>query len=158
MAQHLKKIGISAVAACIVLAVWAGIAAAAEPEQSKTSGGLTRYLGVVPAEIVKGPGPHSAEKPMHGRIPRGPREVHVVAAIFDATNGSRVSDLSVTAQVSGLGLPSNSKKLESMQIGGTTTYGAFFNLPGRDLYRIKLKIERPTPAKSVTVEFKYDHR
>ena len=29
-----------------------------------------------------------------------------------------------------------------MQIAGTTTYGQYFILPGRDLYKIKLIIER----------------
>ena len=101
--------------------------------ESKTSGGLTVYLGVVPAEIVKGPSPHSAEQPMHGRIPRGPHEYHVVAAVFDAATGARVSDASVTARVSGLGLSGPSKKLEAMEITGARSYGAFFNLPGRDL-------------------------
>jgi hypothetical protein len=122
------------------------------------SGGLTVYLGMIPAEIVKGPGPHSAERPMHGRIPRGPHEFHVVAALFDAANGTRVSDAAVTAQVSGLGLSGAKKQLELMQIEGTTTYGAFFNLPGRDIYIVKLSVERPGAARPLSFEFKYDHR
>lgn len=148
----------SALAACLVLGDGAGIVGAAEPELSKTNGGLTVYLGVIPAEIVKGPGPHSAERPMHGRIPRGPYEFHVVAAVFDAATGARVSDAAVTAQVSGLGLSGTKKKLEPMQIEGTTTYGAFFNLPGRDIYTVKLSVERPGAARLTTFDFKYDHR
>jgi hypothetical protein len=54
-------------------------AMAADTDQSKTAGGLTVYLGVVPAEIVKGPAASAnTERPMHGRIPRGPHEYHVV--------------------------------------------------------------------------------
>jgi hypothetical protein len=135
-----------------------GIAAAAEPAGSKTSDGLTVYFGVVPAELVKGPPPHSTERPMHGRIPRDPREYHVVAAVFDAVTGARVSDVSVTAKVSGLGLSGTNKRLEAMEIAGTTTYGAFFNLPGRDLYTVHLAIERPGLARQVVVDFKYDLR
>ena len=131
---------------------------AAQSGESKTNGGLTVYLGVVPAEIVKGPSPHSAEKPMHGRIPRGAHEYHVVAAIFDAATDARVSDAAVTAKVSGLGLSGGSKTLEPMEIAGTTTYGAFFNLPGRDLYTVKLTVERPGVARPVTFQFRYDHR
>lgn len=148
----------SVLAFCFVLCTWAGISSAAEPELSKMSGGLTVYLGMIPAEIVKGPGPHSAERPMHGRIPRGPHEFHVVAALFDAANGTRVSDAAVTAQVSGLGLSGAKKQLELMQIEGTTTYGAFFNLPGRDIYIVKLSVERPGAARPLSFEFKYDHR
>lgn len=147
-----------ALVACLVLGMRVGLASAAEPTLSKTSGDLTVYLGLIPAEIVKGPGPHSAEKPMHGRTPRGQHEFHVVAALFDATNGNRVSDATVLAQVSGLSLSGTKKTLEPMQIDGTTTYGAFFNLPGRDIYTVKLSVERPGAARPATFEFKYDHR
>jgi len=90
-----------------VALMWRDAAMAAETDQSKTVGGLTVYLGVVPAEIIKGP-------PMHGHISKGPHdyqvisksphEYHIVAAIFDAASGERVSDAAVTAEVSGLGL------------------------------------------------------
>ena len=102
-----------------------GTAMAANSGEVKTSGGLTVYLGVVPAEIVKGPLPQSAERPMHSRVPRGPHEYHVVAAIFDAATGTRVSDASVSAQLSGVGLSGGRKNLEPMQISGTTTYAPF---------------------------------
>jgi len=135
-------------------------AMAAETDLSKTAGGLTVYLGVVPAEIIKGP-------PMHGHISKGPHdyhvisksphEYHIVAAIFDAASGERVSDADVTAEVSGLGLAGGKKKLEPMQIAGTTTYGGFFDLPGADLYTAKLTVERGGATPGV-FQFKYDHR
>ncbi len=131
-------------------------ATAADTEQSKTVGGLTVYLGVVPAEIVKGPAANT-ERPMHGRIPRGPHEYHVVAAVFDAASGARVSDAVVTAEVSGLGLSGSKKKLEPMQIAGTTTYGGFFDLPGFDFYTVRLTVERGEAGPAV-LQFKYDHR
>ena len=142
----------------VILALWSHAAAAADSSESKTSGGLTVYLGIVPAEILKDPPPHSAERPMHGRIPRGPHEYHVVAALFDTATGVRISDAAVTAQISGLGLSGSSKKLERMEIAGSTTYGAFFNLSGRDLYTVKLTIERSSSPRPLTFNFKYDHR
>ena len=45
-----------------------------------------------------------------------------------------------------------------MEIAGTITYGGFVNLPGRDLYTVRLTIERPSPARAIVVDFKYDHR
>lgn len=126
-------------------------------DQSATAGGVTVYLGVVPAEIVKGlAAGGTTERPMHGHIPKGAHEYHVMAAVFDATTGERVSDAKVTAQISGLGLSGSSKPLEPMQIAGTTTYGAFFDLPGFDIYAVKLTVERGG-AKPVTLDFKYDH-
>jgi hypothetical protein len=136
-----------------------GVAAnAAESDQSKTASGVTVYLGVVPAEIVKGLAAGSrGERPMHGGVPKGPHEYHLVAAVFDAANGARISDAAVTAQVSGLGLSGNKMKLEPMQISGTTTYGGFVNLPGLDLYTVKLTVERSGVSPAVP-QFRYDHR
>lgn len=158
--ENVLRPGTFRILPAIVLSVLlcTSIPAAAQNGGSKTNGGLTVYLGVVPAEIVKGPSPHSAEKPMHGRVPRGAHEYHVVAAVFDAATNARVSDAAVTAQVSGLGLSGGSKKLEPMEIAGTTTYGAFFDLPGRDLYTVKLTVERTGTVRPAIFQFKYDHR
>lgn len=156
-AVSIKNLVVTLTALFVAFAGLNGIAAA-QPEQSKTGGGLTVYLGVVPAEIVKGPSPHSTERPMHGRIPHRPNEYHVVAAVFDTATSARVADAAVTAQVSGLGLSGSSKKLEPMLIAGTTTYGNFFGLPGRDRYTVKLTIERSGGARPVSLTFKFDNR
>ena len=151
--QSIEKLAACLLAACV--AIWASTAAA---QESKTSGGLTVYLGFVPAEIIKGPTPTVSARPMHGGTPHGAHGYHVTVAVFDAATSARVPDASVTARFSGLGLSGSSTKLESMQIAGTTTYGAFVNLPGRDLYTVKLSIDRPGGAQPVTMTFKYDHR
>jgi hypothetical protein len=144
-------------AICLALS-WSGVVNAAETDQSKTAGGVTVYLGVVPAEIVKGlAAGATGERRMHGRVPKGPHEYHLVAAVFDAGTGARVSDASVTAEVSGLGLSGSKKKLGPMQIAGTTTYGGFVNLPGLDIYTVKLTVERSAATPAV-LQFKYDHR
>jgi hypothetical protein len=139
---------------CIVL-VTPGPAPA---QDYKTDGGLTVYLGVIPAEMVKGPPPHSAQQPMHGGAPKHGHQYHVVAAVFDAATNARVSDATVAAQVSGLGLSGTTKTLEPMQIADTTTYGGFFDLPGADIYAIRLTIRRPGSPRPVVLDFKYDHR
>jgi hypothetical protein len=130
-----RRILAALLGALCVAGASSGVANAAATDQSKTAGGVTVYLGVVPAEIVKGlPSGSTTERPMHGRIPEGPHEYHLVAAVFDAAAGTRVSDAVVTAEVSGLGLSGSKMKLEPMQIAGTTTYGGFVDLPGFDLY------------------------
>jgi hypothetical protein len=150
----LKRFCSVALSSWLALFVAAPLAA---QDNSKTVGGLTVYLGVMPAEIIKGPGPHSGERPMHGGSRRGPHDYHLTVAVFDAASGARVSDASVTAQVSGVGLAGPSKKLEPMQIAGTITYGEYFRLPGRDTYTMKLTIERGGAARPVVVDFKYQH-
>lgn len=138
--------------------LWIGLGLPALAQDTKTADGLTVYLGVVPAEMVKGPSPQSGEPPMHGGGPRHGHQYHVVAAIFDAASNTRVSDATVTAQVSGLGLAGSSKGLEPMKIADTITYGGFFDLPGADIYTIRLTIRRPGSQRPVVIDFKYDHR
>ena len=44
-----------------------------------------------------------------------------------------------------------------MNIADTTIYGAFFYLPGVDVYTIQLMIQRPGLQQSVILDFNYDH-
>lgn len=153
-----RNLGLAFATLCLFAISSSGLAVAADEAPYKLAGGLAVYIGVVPAEIVKGHPSQHAEKTMHGRAPKGAHEYHVVAAIFDAASSARVSDASVTAQISGLGLSGTKKKLDPMEIASTVTYGGFFDLPGRDLYTIGLTIERPGQPKPVSLEFRYDHR
>ncbi len=131
-------------------------AVAASAGETKSAGGLTVYLGVVPAEIIKGPGPHAAERPMHGGRPRGGHQHHIVVAVYDSATNQRVTDATVTAKVSGLGLSGPQAALEPMKIADTITYGGYFNLTA-DLYTIRVTVQRPS-SQPVVLDFKYDHR
>ena len=143
------------VAAIMTPCAFVNLTHAAEDAPYKIAGGLAVYLGIVPAAIVNGHPPGHAERTMHGGVPSGNREYHLVAAVFDAATSTRISDTQVTAQISGLGLAGIRKALEPMEIAQTITYGGFFNLPGRDIYTVKLEIQRPG-TKAVIVYFKYD--
>lgn len=127
-------------------------AVAAEEGQYKTGDGIAAYLGFLPAEMVKG---HPS---MHGGAPRGPHAYHVVAALFDASSGTRITDAKVTARIAPLGLAGQEKPLEHMEIAGTVTYGTFLTLPGVDRYTVSLDIQRPGARAPVVLEFVYDHR
>lgn len=140
----------------VVIACLAAAATAVSAEESKSAGGLTVYLGVLPGELVKSPSPHSAERPMHGGVRKGSHEYHIVAAVYDSASNGRITDATVTATVSGLGLSGPQKTLEPMKIADTITYGAFFNLTS-DLYTVRLTVQRPG-SQPVVLEFKYDHR
>jgi hypothetical protein len=133
-------------------------AAAADESGYRVVNGMAVYLGVVPAEVVRGHPRGHPEQAMHGGVPKGPHQYHVVVAIFDSASGARISNTAVTAQISGLGLAGTKQKLDPMVIANTITYGGFFNLPGRDVYTIRLTIEGSGAAPVRTVEFKYDHR
>ena len=131
-------------------------ARAEEGGETKSAGGLTVYLGVVPAEIVKTILPHSAERPMHGGPSSGSHERHIVVAVYDSVTAARITDATVTAKVSGLGLSGPQKTLEPMKIADTTTYGGSFNMTP-DLYTISVTVQRPGSQPAV-LDLQYDHR
>jgi hypothetical protein len=139
-------------AAFIILPVIALAIAQSSNDSAQSASGLTAYLGVVPAQIVRG------HRGLHGGAPSGPHQYHFVVAIFETTDGKRVSDAAVTIKISGLGLSGSETTLEPMEIADTVTYGGFFYLPGADLYTVRVTIRRSESGQPVVVNFKYDHR
>ena len=133
-------------------------ASADEIETSKTSEGLTAYLGVLPAAMIQGHDKDHEESTMHDGVPRGAHAYHVMVAIFDAESGERVDDAQVEAEVTPLGLSSVRKPLDIMEIAGVVTYGNYFPLPGDDYYRIVVSITRGQGTKPILLEFRHEHR
>ena len=130
-------------------------AALAQAGSVKGADGLTVYLGVIPAEMIKG---HPAEHPestMHRESRRGPHSYHVMVAIFDTKTGERVTGVTVSARVSEAGLSGAQKPLERMQIADTTSYGNYFDMTGSSHYRIAVEIDRTDAPKPTWVIFDY---
>mgnify|MGYP000223944523 CR=1 FL=1 len=142
----------------VVAALTGAQANAAGEGLYQSNAGVEAFIGLVPAEITKGHAPTGPEAAMHGGVPTGGHPYHLIAAVFDAETGARIADAAVTAQVSGLGLAGPEKALEPMTIASTVTYGAYFDLPGPDLYAIALTIKRPPAEQPITLMFNYDHR
>lgn len=126
---------------------------AADQGQSKTAEGLAVYLGVMPAEIVKGHPRQHPEAQAHGGPPSGEHAYHFVVAVFDVASGARIEDAKVTARVSSLGLTGPQRSLDPMKIADTVTYGNYFNLPGRGPYRVEVQIGRPRVTAKVTFDY-----
>ena len=131
-------------------------AGSAERSDAQTAGGLTVYLGVLPAAMVQGHDTGSASA-LHGGTPTGSHAYHVVAAVFDAATGARIEDASVSARVTPRGLRGETRPLEPMTIAGTVTYGAYFTMAGTDPYRIEIAILPVGAARPVELEFRYWH-
>ncbi|HVS27788.1 MAG TPA: hypothetical protein VHE58_10945 [Burkholderiales bacterium] len=138
-----------------VLGVVSGPAAADMDRQSKVVGGMTIYVGIVPAEIVRGYPKEHVEGSMHGGAPSGSGQYHLVVALFDSKTGERVSDAEVRARVEELGLGGEEKRLEPMLIDNTVTYGNFFRMPNTGPYRIVVQVRRPGSSR---VEAVFEHR
>lgn len=125
--------------------------------QGKIVDGMEVFYGVVPAEIIsKRADVHDPK--MHGGKRRSAGSHHVIVSISDSKTGQHISDATVIATVTPLGLAPQEKRLDPMLINESTTYGNFFDFPpGSDPFRISLKITRPNvPAHSgATLEFEH---
>ncbi len=146
---------------CIVLLLIAGTFAkgygAADSGNYKIVDGIAIYFGVMPAEMILGRPKDHVEREMHGGVPsRGHRD-HLVVALFDNATGKRISDARVTATVQEIGLAGETKNLEPMKIADTITYGNYFDMPSRNVYRILVRIRRPGVPGAVEAEFTHRH-
>lgn len=140
-----------------ILAALAGTGAATAADYYKTAGNVAVYLGVLPAEMAQGHAPEHPEGKMHGGVPAAKRQHHVVIAIFDAKDGSRVTNADVTARVGEIGLAQAEKKLERMAIDKTISYGNYFSMGSPGPYRVEVEIRRPGATVPVKTSFEYSH-
>jgi len=113
------------------------------------------YLGMMPAQIVKGHPRDHTESKMHGGVDAGNRREHLVIALFENSTGKRIEKAKVTGEMTAPGIRSQRKILEPMLIAGAVTYGNYFNVSGKSTYHIKIEIV--LPGESV-IEAKFLHK
>ncbi|MDT3706242.1 MAG: hypothetical protein ROZ09_05405 [Thiobacillus sp.] len=156
LTPHLKRFLRAALAG--IMALLLTTAFAADSSQHKVVHGVAIYLGVFPAEMILGhPRPHT-EAEMHGGVPAGQHQQHVVVALFDDATGKRISGAKVSARVHEINLAGAQKKLEPMLIAGTVSYGNYFKMPvTSNPYRIQVRIELPGVADVIEAQFDYQH-
>jgi len=139
------------------LAIASGAAAAAEDGLQKTVGGYSIYVGVVSAGIMAFRQDHG-ELRMHGGVPAGLDQHHLLVSLFDAASGERVADAEVSARVSAPKRQTEEKPLLHVPLGSEIAYGNFFRMRQGERYRIELTIRRAGSAESIGAEFDYRHR
>lgn len=136
----------------------APIAKADQDDNYKRVQGIDVYFGVLPAAMVRGHPKSHAEGTMHGGLPQGAHEYHILVATFDDATGNRIENAQVTATISPLGHVGQwSLALEPMTIAGIVTYGNFIKLPGNDRYTIRIDIRVPGRKSPVAVDFTFQH-
>jgi hypothetical protein len=118
--------------------------------------GVLAYLGVLPAAIIRGhPSSHS-EGTMHGGVPEGRHQYHLVLALFDAATGARIEAARVSVKLMELGHIGKTRlNLEPMLIAGTVTWGAFAELPSRQALELSFDVILPGRAKGIVFPFIY---
>lgn len=141
-----------------IAALTASAVFAADTATHKVVHGVAIYLGVLPAEMVLGHPRTHTEAEMHGGVPAGQHQHHVVVALFDNATGKRISGAKVSARVHEINLAGAQKKLDPMLIAGTVSYGNYFNMPATsNPYRIQVRIELPGVAEVIEAQFDYQH-
>ena len=147
--QHLLWLVLSAV----VLGFTANGMAAEDSSYRKIVDGVAVYIGMVPAELVRGHPPAHPESTMHGGVQVG--ENHLTVAVFDDKSGRRITDAQVTVHITDNRSPDVEKRLDSMTIGGSITYGNYFYSPGAGPYRIDVRIRLPDRAGELRAVFNW---
>ena len=133
------------------------VSAAATASERKTVDGVSIYLGIVPAEILRGHPHGHPESDMHGGSPTGGHVYHLIIALFDEQTDKRISDARVSAAISETNHPGHQRKLEPMLIAGNIAYGNYFDLPGSGPYRIVVQIRRAGQPGVIEAEFVFKH-
>jgi len=131
------------------------LATPANAEHTRNVDGHTVYLGVVPAEIIRGHEPGQPERRMHGGLPYRRGQQHIMVVIFETASGKRITDARVVARVSEPGLAPMQKPLEPMEIAGAMSFGNYFSMGGPGPYRIKVTFELPAVNQKLETEFRY---
>ena len=154
---HMRRVWELLVTAFIGALVLLNMAHAGEAGQTLRAGGLEIFYGVIPAEILLGHPDSHEERQMHGGVPRGRGQHHLIVSVFDAKTKKRIANATVTARVGEIGLAVQGKSLEPMQFGGTATYGNYFSMAAPGPYRIELEIRPPGDARPIKATFEYAH-
>ncbi len=119
--------------------------------------GIDIYIGVVPAQIAGEHLDKHEERTMHGGPPVKEGNYHLIVALFDA-NGKRITNAEVSATIAELGMSGPRKTMQPMRIGETTSFGNYFRLRGKGVYRVSIEIRRLWKHKPETIEALFDYR
>ena len=147
---------LSNAALVIAFVAWPAAAATAT-EYEKHADGLAVYMGVLPAQLLRGNAATDHVATMHGSLPRGSGSHHVVISIFDERTQRQLADATVEASVASPGLAETRRVLEPMKIGDTTTYGNFFPMSEPGSFVVRVTIRRPAHDRPTQVQFNYTH-
>jgi cytochrome c5 len=120
----------------------------------KLVAGTDIYLGVLPAEAMRTR--HAgAEGKAPSAIPEGKGYYYVSVVLRENASKADIKDAQVEARVANL-MTGETRKLEAATVNSALSYGAYFQMPGKDPYTVTLKIRKPgAPA---PIEAKFDLR
>jgi hypothetical protein len=134
------------------------VAASAMAQDHKVVEGVSIYLGIVPARMILDHPEGHPEFKMHGGVPLGSGQYHVMVALFDANTGERITDATVTGRVFA-GKPAGPEKtLGAMDIANSVTYGNYFAMNASGPYKVVVHIYRPKIDHIIEAQFEHKHQ
>lgn len=133
-----------------------GASSADQSDTHKTVGGIDIYIGVMPAEVIRGR-ESATESHMHGGVPIHSTLYHLMGALFEPGSGARITGAEVRAIVAEPGMAGQSKLLQPMTISDAVTYGNYFAMSDQRTNRIHLEIQVPGKAR-VAADLEYSAR
>jgi hypothetical protein len=119
----------------------------------QASDGLLFHYGLVPPEIVLAQPKADAARKMHGG--GAPADRHIVLALFDANDQTRLAQADVTVHITLAGGPSVTRRLEPMTIAGQPSFGGFVSVGAPGIYKIRFEVRRPGVAAAASAEFEH---
>ena len=114
--------------------------AAVKSSQSKTVDGVEIHVGFVSADTLRRAPEGSAERKMHGGIPKGSGYYHLNVTMLEA--GKPAKKMKVEARIEQPGMSGETQQLEPVALGGTDSYGAYFKLLPKVRYVVIIRAQR----------------
>ena len=139
-----------------------GLLRAEQGESSQVVGGVSIYVGVLPAQMIAMQPKEHHETNMHRGAPGWGEQYHVMVSLFEHVKWTPIADAGVTVSVTDARSPGQrvrgpQKQLERMAVAGSMAYGNYFNMPGLGPYRIDIEIRRPGTQQPIKAAFDYRH-
>jgi cytochrome c5 len=120
--------------------------------------GMVIELGVVSAATIRAQHPKAdPESTMHGGIPTGAAYYHVNVSLRDSSTNAPIEGADVEARVANPITGEQTKTLEPIKMGGVTSYGNYFRMPGKENYTIAVQVLRGSAAAPVNARFDFKH-
>jgi cytochrome c5 len=128
--------------------------AAAKSDADRTHklvAGTDIYLGVLPAETMRSQ--HAApDSKARAAIPEGKGYYLVSVVLRDNATRAEIRNAQVEARVANL-MTGETRQLDAVTVNNTLSYGAYFQMAGKDPYTVSLKILKPGAAAPVETKF-----
>jgi len=118
------------------------------------AGGMEIYLGVVSVERILAYPKESAERSMHGGVPRGADYYHVNVSLWNHATNAPITNAQVSIQIEENGRVVESKTLEPMA-AGTGSYGNYVRMQKNTPYVIDVQARTPESTGVTNARFKY---